>query len=129
MNSALIAVLAQRLVRKICSGCKTENPQSTEMIQKYKLADIAQNIGCELRPVMYGKGCEKCGHTGYSGRMAIIEYLRNDLTIQEMQKNEAFVGNARKYMHKVGRRNLFEDGLYKVLQGETTIEEVLRVTG
>ncbi|MCM8536357.1 MAG: GspE/PulE family protein [Lentisphaeraceae bacterium] len=129
LNSALIAVVAQRLVRKLCDSCKKVDDRSEELTHKYKLIDFANQIDMPLSPVMCSPGCKECSFTGYKGRMALIEYLRNDLEIHEMPKNEYFVGKARKYMHENQQRSLFEDGLYKVLQGNTTIEEVLRVTG
>ncbi|WP_180799478.1 GspE/PulE family protein [Vibrio parahaemolyticus] len=128
LNASLVSIMAQRLVRTICPHCKTSDIHSGALERD----DVKQVKDKWLRTepnIMFGEGCEACGHTGYSGRMAILEYLPCDEGMQNIPKNAEFLTNARKYMFEKGFRTLKQDGLLKVLKGHTTLEEVLRVAG
>ncbi|MFH1192388.1 MAG: GspE/PulE family protein [bacterium] len=139
LSSTLNAILAQRLVRKICPSCKeeisiTENLEQEirEFLKDVSLEDIPANIDLKSgkRLVFYkGKGCSKCGNSGYKGRSVISEVL--DVT--ESLKN--IISEGFKNMDKVKeafreQRMLLikQDGYIKALEGKTTLEEILRVT-
>ena len=122
--SSVMAIMAQRLVRKVCPKCR----------QRYEPpAHILNGIG--LRPeiikkanFMKGKGCNHCNKTGYRGRMGIFELMTMTSQVREMTFKGDSTLNIRKMARKQGMRTLFEDGIIKVLRGMTTIDEVLRIT-
>ena len=120
--ASLNAVLAQRLVRKICPKCK----------KKYKVPDKMQaymkRSGIKGKNFYHGAGCEACRESGYIGRVGIYEMLVVDDELRGMINKDSSVNNMRRVFHKSGSHSLFDDGLIKVNQGLTTIEEVLRVT-
>jgi len=74
-------------------------------------------------------GCENCSNTGYKGRIGIIEYLRCDDAIKTLPKDENFPTNAVRLNQSRGGRTLLQDGFIKAIDGQTTIEEVIRVAG
>jgi len=129
LNAALVSVVSQRLARCVCEKCATTHPQANELIEKYQLKQFAKQFDLPEPNLQLGKGCENCSHTGYKGRLAITEYLRCDDEIKAMPKNADFIPAAKKYSRSIGRRTLFEDGLYKVILGQTTVDEVIRVAG
>ncbi len=124
INSSLVCVMAQRLVRKVCPSCKEMYVLKNEIAASLKL-DTAK-IG-KLQ-FYKGKGCERCFNTGYSGRTVIAEVLQLSSKIREL----ILSGSQEQFIKQQGRlegmKTLREDGLAAALKGETTIEEVLRVT-
>jgi type IV pilus assembly protein PilB len=120
--AALNAVLAQRLVRKICSKCKEayEIPEGT---RKY-----LEKSGVNLKEVYHGAGCDACRGSGYSGRVGIYELLIIDDMFRDMINKDSSVNNMRRAFAKSKQATLFDDGVKKIIKGFTTIEEVLRVT-
>ena len=128
LNAALVSIIAQRLARKICPHCSTPHPDSSALIEKYQLRELALrcDISIDLRQA---QGCESCGNAGYKGRMAVIEYLRSDEEIRAIPKDEQFIPKAKKHNASIGGRNLLQDGLVKAMQGLTTIDEIIRVCG
>ncbi|OUR60967.1 hypothetical protein A9Q74_10525 [Colwellia sp. 39_35_sub15_T18] len=128
LNAALISIVAQRLVRKICSECAYDCVDE-KVVEEFKLKEIAEKFNNKKIVLRKGKGCKNCNHTGYSGRLAIIEYLRCDDDIEKLPKGADFVLGARTLMAKNNIRSLNRDGLLKVVKGLTTIEEVVRVAG
>jgi len=120
--ASLNAVLAQRLVRKICPKCKKKY-QVPE-----KMRDYLKRAGIKSKHFYHGAGCEACRDSGYIGRVGIYELLVIDDVLRGMISKDSSVNNMRKVFHKSGSHSLFDDGLVKVNQGLTTIEEVLRVT-
>ena len=120
--ASLNAVLAQRLVRKICSKCKEPYEVSKHM-RKY-----LERAGVRPGQVYRGVGCDKCRGSGYVGRAGIYELLVLDERFRDMINKDPSVHNMRRVFHETGRRTLFDDGILKVEQGLTTVEEVLRVT-
>jgi general secretion pathway protein E len=128
LNAALRSIVAQRLARRLCS-CAAPHPQADALMARYELAALAQRFGVGEPRLRKETGCEACSNTGYSGRMAIVEYLRCDDTVAAMEKNERFLKEVRKHMQACGSRSLVEDGLLKALNGDTTVEEVFRVAG
>lgn len=128
LNASLISVMAQRLVRTVCPHCASTVENHDLLNHNEEIAMLATRY--ELTPhFRVGKGCDRCGGSGYLGRMAILEYLPNDYEIQAMAKDENFLKHVREYRIRKGLRTLREDGLLKVLMGKTTIEEVMRVAG
>ena len=118
------AVLAQRLVRKICLNCRTEFTPSEE---------IALQLGMSMEEVAskkfhYGRGCEKCNNTGYKGRMGIYELLVMNETLREMIVAEVSLDEFRDACRKFGMRTLREAGMKAIHEGLTTVDEVLHAT-
>jgi len=126
LNAALVSVIAQRLVRKLCPHCSVEVEDQNSLINKYSLDSFVSSENITLKRAV---GCEECANSGYKGRMAIIEYLRCDEAIRAIPKDENFLAEAKRHNHSVGGRTLLEDGLLKAANGLTTIDEVLRVCG
>lgn len=120
--ASLNAVLAQRLVRRICDNCK-EVYKVPENMQKYIV-----NAGIDPKKLMHGAGCEHCRESGYAGRAGIFELLVIDDMFRDMINKDSSVNNMRKAFMKSKQASLFDDGIKKVQKGVTTIEEVLRVT-
>ncbi|MCX8027918.1 MAG: type II secretion system ATPase GspE [Thermodesulfovibrionales bacterium] len=117
--SSLTAVLAQRLVRTICPSCKQ---QYAPMIEEIRYFD-------EAPPLLYkGKGCNACKMTGYIGRTGIFELLLIDNELRRLITSHKDANTIKEYCVSVGMVTLFQDGLDKVRQGVTTLEEVLRVS-
>jgi len=129
LNAALVSIVAQRLARKICQHCiePVDDPQA--LIDKYQLQNLAEKFSLTEIKLSHGKGCDKCGHSGYKGRMAVIEYLRCDEQIKAMPKDSDFIPKAKQHNANMNRRTLLEDGFYKAILGLTTVEEVVRVAG
>ncbi len=128
LNAGLISIMAQRLARTLCHECKQPLSDDEQALQfeKYHLADINQPSFIGLHKAV---GCEKCEHTGYSGRVAFLEYLPCDNDVKRLAKNEQLLDNLYALMTEKQLRSLKQDGLLKALQGVTTIEEVMRVAG
>jgi len=122
ISASLNGVLAQRLVRKICSECK-EIYQVTEHVARY-----VERAGVDPGQIYHGAGCDQCRGSGYLGRVGIYELLIIDEPFRDMINKDSSVNNMRRTFHESDRRSLFDDGMLKVKQGLTTIEEVLRVT-
>jgi len=131
LNAALLSVVAQRLARKLCSHCAqpASAEKITELMAKYPLANVQTKSKLESVNILEAVGCEKCNGSGYKGRIAINEYLRCDDEIKLIPKDDQFITKAHKHNDSLNRRDLLQDGFYKVLLGITTIDEVLRVAG
>lgn len=120
--SSLIGVVAQRLVRKICTDCKEAYvPSSQEAI-------MMEGHGLRSDMLHKGKGCGNCNSTGYRGRIAIHEVLSVDDHLRQLITDSASVDELRLAAKERGLVQLMEDGLLKVSQGMTTLQEVLRET-
>ena len=129
LNAALVSILAQRLVRRICEHCAEPSDSMDEDIARYGLGALIERFSIDNPRLLKAKGCEACNHTGYQGRLAVIEYLRVDDHIKQLPKNDQFLAAAAQSNRDRGFRNLFEDGAVRALMGQTTLEEVLRVCG
>lgn len=129
LNAALVSVVAQRLARRLCQHCAAPDENANELLAKYPLQRVAENAGIQHLTIQKAVGCEHCNNSGYKGRIAINEYLRCDDDIKAMPKNDQFIPKAQAHNASLKRRNLMEDGFYKVITGVTTIDEVLRVAG
>jgi type IV pilus assembly protein PilB len=130
LSAVLNAVLAQRLVRKICRDCIYSYEPDEEA--KKAIRRQIENMGIEnfeVPKLVYGgKGCSVCGGSGYRGRLGIYEILAIDEEMRGKIMNEQTEAtNFHELMRKKGDRTMFEDGMRKVEQGLTTLEEVLRV--
>ena len=125
LTSAVIAIQAQRLVRTLCPECREPYAPITEIIERWGLDrfDVAGELTLH-RPV----GCDHCGGTGYSGRCAILEILPMTDTIRQLVLKRHDVGDIARAAAEAGMVSMRDDGLRKALAGDTTIEEVLRVT-
>lgn len=128
LNAALVSIVAQRLVRRLCPHCAAPDSREAQYLERYNLIELAEKWQLSMslrRPV----GCEKCNHQGYLGRVAIIEYLRCDDVIKALPKDQHFIQEARAANQLRGGRTLVQDGLLKAIQGITTVDEVMRVAG
>ena len=129
INSALISVIAQRLVRKLCPECARPAVLDEEELQAQGLAAVIEKFTVDAKKVMTAHGCSHCNQTGFRGRLGIMEYLRCSSAVQALPKDSRFVFKVRDYMAQHNYRSLMEDGLLKVLKGRTTLDEVFRVCG
>lgn len=120
--SSVILIAAQRLCRKICPHCK----EAYEISQS-ALTEMGLKLPKDTK-FYRGKGCAKCNQTGYYGRMGTLEVLTPDETIKEMIISGASSNQIKDYACKQGMKTLRENGLQKFIQGQTTLEEVLRMT-
>ena len=122
--STLEAVLGQRLVRTICSNCKTEYQPTPEILQQLGMTE--KQVGG--RPFFYGAGCSYCNQTGYKGRRGIYEYLRIKDPIRDLINHRKPTLVIRDKAVELGMRTLREDGIRCILDGYTTVEEILKYT-
>jgi general secretion pathway protein E len=129
LNAALISIIAQRLVRKLCPHCAVPSSQAEKLVSRYDLEPLATCFGLVQINLKDAVGCKHCDNTGYSGRIAVLEYLRCDDQIRVIPKDDQFLAAAKAHNKAQGGRNLLEDGLLKAMAGGTTIDEVLRVCG
>ena len=129
LNAALVSIIAQRLARQLCCHCAVPVKDSRALFEEYNLRPLAERFEMGDGNLMEAGSCDRCGNTGYSGRLAIIEYLRCDDQLRSIPKDDQFLLNAKAHNRLRGRRDLIEDGLLKALQGKTTVEEVYRVCG
>lgn len=122
--SSVMAIMAQRLVRKVCPKCRQRVEPPAHILQGLGLRpEIAKKAN-----FMKGKGCSHCNKSGYRGRMGIYELMAMTSQIREMTFKGEPTQALRKMARKQGMRTLFEDGMIKALKGLTTLEEVLRIT-
>lgn len=126
--STVNLVIAQRLVRKICSHCQEVFKPKDELIKEF--SQSAKIPVAKLQKIKFfrGRGCQECNQSGYKGRIGIFELFELDEDIQALILKKVPVAEIRKMAEKKGMKSLVEDGLEKISQGTTTLEEVLRVT-
>jgi len=122
LSASLIAVLAQRLVRKICPNCKDEFEPALS------IRKMVEKWGIHIDKYYHGMGCKKCRNTGYSGRIAIHELFVPDNEVADMISEQAGLKKLRAKALENGMVPLRADGLEKVKAGITTIDEIIRVT-
>lgn len=126
MASSLELIIAQRLVRKICSQCRVSFTGTQEEVEK--LVPGAKRFFPDQTFSLYkGKGCTSCNNTGFKGRTAIFECIQIKGELQELILKHPSTKKIQDVARKNGSHSLFEDGLEKVRNGITTIEELLRV--
>lgn len=121
LSSSLLGVMAQRLVRLLCPDCKEAHELTTKEREMLGLEPDSSHV------VYEAKGCARCKHTGYKGRAGIYEMIEVDTALREMihdgANEQAMEAHCRK-----STESLFENGMHKVLSGDTSLAEVLRVT-
>jgi type IV pilus assembly protein PilB len=121
--AALNCVTAQRLLRRICSGCKAETTYPAEYLE------AAHITGREAQMTFYkGKGCDRCGGTGYKGRAGLYEVMAMSTELRKMIMHGASGDELREQGLKEGMLTLRMDGMLKVSRGVTTLEEVIKET-
>ena len=124
VSATVVGILAQRLGRKICNGCKEFYEVDAVELRRFgfKPEDPGQKV-----QLARGKGCELCRYTGYKGRIGFYELLRMNAEIAEMVIRRAPLADLKDAAKANGMHELREDGLVKVLEGLTTPDEVMRV--
>ncbi|HZK41069.1 MAG TPA: type II secretion system ATPase GspE [Atribacterota bacterium] len=127
ISSSVIGVIAQRLVRVICENCKEEYEPGKDIISGFHI-NANSSDGNKVK-LYRGAGCSLCKNTGYYGRTSIYELIVLDEEIRSLIISKASSNIIKDAAIKKGMKTLKEIGLQKVLQGITTIEEVLRVAG
>jgi general secretion pathway protein E len=124
VSSSLIAIIAQRLVRKVCPDCKEPVKPSPVELRELGLSKMDEDSG----QFFVGKGCERCFQTGYRGRTGVYEMMMIDSEIQNQIYKRESSGAIKRNALDAGLKTLRMDGARKVLDGITTVSEVLRVT-
>jgi type IV pilus assembly protein PilB len=120
INASLNLVVAQRLARRICPQCKESYKPDPALLRTLKI-DSPDTV------FYRGRGCAACGQTGYAGRLGIYEMLKVTNAIKELIRQKAGEGALRRAAAMAGSTTLLEDGVGKVIAGETSAEEMLRV--
>ncbi len=132
LNAAVIGVIAQRIIRKICSRCSEAHSVSDDVIKEFRLREIHDTHRHLLDGELVfkkGKGCPACAGTGYKGRMSIFECFDYTDDLKEIfLKNHSLEAMRTALREGYAFRTLREDGMLKVMRGVTTIEEILRVS-
>ncbi|MBN2120395.1 MAG: Flp pilus assembly complex ATPase component TadA [Candidatus Omnitrophica bacterium] len=125
--SSLKGVIAQRLVRVLCDECRQQKDMS--------LADLEKALGFAISfsdkeiKVFQPQGCQRCNRTGFRGRVAIFEVLELDSTFDNLIVNKASSDEIRSHAQLRGFQTLRQDGFAKIIEGKTSVQEVLRVLG
>ncbi len=122
--SSLLMTAAQRLVRRVCDKCRKSMEIPANVLER---AQFKPDPKQKLR-LMKGRGCQNCNDTGYKGRAAVLEALQLDEEVQEMIMKQATAAEIKRVAMKQGMLTLRQAALARMARGETTLEEVLRVT-
>ncbi|MBI2670290.1 MAG: type II/IV secretion system protein [Candidatus Yanofskybacteria bacterium] len=132
---ALNAAMAQRLVRRLCPKCRKKqkiNSKDLELLKKY-LATLSKSIEMpklnESFEIYYPQQCRECNNTGYKGRIGIYELFGIDSEMEKLILKSPAISDVQELTVKKGMVTLLQDGLLKVLDGTTSIEEVMRIVG
>ncbi len=125
LTSTVNGILAQRLVRKLCPVCKEAKLAEPELVKELRLDRFTNQSHIKLYKSV---GCVACSGTGYRGRLAIIEFLPMTDPIRKLIMAHEEAGTIQKLAIAEGMQTLYENGLVKVVEGITTLEEVMRVT-
>jgi len=125
VSSSVQAIMAQRLIRRICENCREEYKNADLKVLKL-LGFSEQEIG--NTQIQHGAGCDKCGGTGYYGRQGIFELCIMNSQLRELAFNRAALSELKQAAKASGMRSLLDDGRQKIIHGITTPEEVARVT-
>ncbi len=126
LTSTVIGILAQRLVRTLCPQCKEPYTALPEIVDELGLRRIAKSTGDIT--LWHEKGCPECAHTGFMGRVSVMEMLPMTDPLRSLVMKHATSTDLRNEAIRGGMVTMYEDGLRKALDGITTFEEVLRVT-
>jgi len=124
LTATIEGVVAQRLVRLVCTNCKEAFTPTEEQLMELSLTpEMVRG-----RRFMHGKGCERCNGSGYKGRMALYEIMTLDDEMRDLIMKQASTSVLRDHARKRGMRTLREAGLLAIYEGQTTIDEVVRET-
>jgi type IV pilus assembly protein PilB len=121
LAAAMNAVMAQRLVRRICDHCKREDDPDDRALRIYERYEL------EVGSLSKGEGCKSCGGTGYSGRVGIHEIFTVDDDVRDLITGDPSLSSLRNLSQEKGHKDLAFDGLSKAALGLTTLDEVVRV--
>src|SRR5205823_5434781 len=124
ITATVEAVLAQRLVRKICEDCRTEYEPSPEQLMELNL----RPDDVKGKKFFYGRGCDRCNNTGHRGRMGIFELVIMNDDLRDMISAGVSTDQLRIACRKTGMTTLRESGMRAIYAGQTTLEEVVRET-
>lgn len=124
LTATLEAVVAQRLVRRICENCKAEFHPTEEMLMELDL----KPEDVRGKAFMYGKGCDNCNNTGYRGRLGLFEMMLVNDDLRDLIMKHGSTNVLRNASRKLGMRTLRESGLLAIFEGITSIEEVVKET-
>ncbi|MHC4989977.1 MAG: GspE/PulE family protein [Planctomycetota bacterium] len=124
LTATIEAIVAQRLVRRICLKCKEEYVPTDEQLMEVQL----RRDDVQGRTFYRGRGCDSCNHSGYKGRMALFELMEFDDKMRDLVMKQASTAVLRNESRKRGMRTLRESGLLAIYEGQTTIDEVVRET-
>ena len=125
LTSTVIGILAQRLVRKLCPHCREPYQALPEVVAQLGLAKFAGGGDVTLH---HARGCAQCSQTGYMGRFCILEMLPMSDPLRTLVMKHANSNELKAEAQREGMVSMYEDGMRKALAGDTTFEEVLRVT-
>jgi len=134
ISPAINMAIAQRLIRKVCKKCSKLEPASQEELEKIKraLRGVPKNLypaKSKIKiPKADAKGCNQCGFTGYKGRLGIFEFFLKDDEMEKFILTSPSIVAMEELAIKKGMVSAYQDGIIKVLEGVTTIEEIERVT-
>ncbi|HEY4510749.1 MAG TPA: hypothetical protein VJG29_00040, partial [Candidatus Paceibacterota bacterium] len=136
LGSALNAVLAQRLVRKLCEACKKQEPATDE--ERHYIETVVATLperykkevaGVDFTSLFHVVGCDACSTIGYKGRVGVYEAIIMDATIENIVKESPSARELREAADAQGLLTLVQDGVLKVIKGITTLAELKRVVG
>lgn len=134
LSASVNLIMAQRLIRKLCDDCKRETKinsvaqKEIEAVLATVPKDYLEGLDPKILKMYEAVGCEKCGNVGYKGRMGIFEILPLVDELQELIFNKEPAHKIYEAAAKIGMITMKQDGIIKVLRGETTLEEIARVT-
>jgi type IV pilus assembly protein PilB len=124
ITATVEAILAQRLVRRVCSQCREEVTPSEEL-----LADLGKKVEEMVgKKVFRGRGCEVCNNTGYKGRVGLFELMLMNDRLRDMVMTNSSIDELRKAAQSFGMVSLREAGMNFAFEGTTTLDEVVRET-
>jgi general secretion pathway protein E len=121
ISTTLIGIVSQRMVRRICTNCRTAYSPTEE-----ELAAFNKEMGNEPSTFYHGTGCNLCANTGFRGRTGIFEFLIMSDPIRKMLRSNASSGDIKEQAITEGMVTMKQDGMKKVKDGITTISEVIR---
>jgi type IV pilus assembly protein PilB len=124
ITATVEAILAQRLVRRICSNCREEVVPGADVLADLELSSD-QIVG---KKFYRGKGCERCNRTGYKGRKGLFELLVMNDELRDMVMRNASTEDLREAARRAGMVTLRDSGMTSIFNGETTADEVIRET-
>ncbi len=121
MTGNIIGILGQRLVRKLCPHCRVSHSANDFELTLMGIEADSEHI------IFEAQGCDACEHTGYRGRIAILEVLRVDSELDELIAEQTTIGKIKLHLKESGFKSLADDAIRRVLEGITTLDEVTRV--